>query len=55
MVPFFTEAQGHTFVEEINLYDCQKLSYAILRCKNVSETEKLYSKLKRCISHKGFS
>lgn len=55
MVPFFTEKQGNTFVEEINLYDTQKQSYAILRCETVSETEKLYSKLKRCISHKGFS
>lgn len=55
MVPIFIESQGKTSVEQINLYDPEKLTFCILSCKSVSETDKVYQKLKRFISHKGFN
>lgn len=55
MVPIFIEFEDKATVQEINIYDSQKISYCVIRCKNFSETETLYCKLKRYISHKGFS
>ena len=55
MVPVFTESNGKITIPEIQVYDPEKLCFFTIKCKNVSETERLYSKLKRCISHKGFN